>query len=91
MRHAAAGFDCIGAYLWLAADGFRMILLGFPTLVEFDGISLITTVPAPILTSFPMFTFSTMLTCGPIYTLSPITAGVFLLEPIDRKWDILQF
>lgn len=44
---------------------------GTPAAVILAGISLVTTAPAPIVTLFPIFTFSTIETCGPIYTLSP--------------------
>lgn len=62
-------------------------LAGIPTAILFAGISLFTTAPAPIVEFSPIFTFSMILTCGAMYTLSPITAAFPLLDPIDKNCE----
>ena len=58
---------------------------GLPTATTLDGISLVTTDPAPIVTLSPMVTPGRMVTLPPIHTLLPIVTGsahslrVFLL------------
>ena len=47
-------------------------LHGFPTATECDGISLFTTLPAPITTSSPIVTPGSIQTLPPIHTLLPI-------------------
>ena len=63
-------------------------LAGTPATVAFSGTSFTTTAPAAIVALFPICTSSTIETCGPMYTLSPIVAGVRLLVPIDKNWLI---
>ena len=61
--------------LGLAPDGvkvshkFFITLHGFPTATVFDGISLTTTEPAPMVTLSPMVTPGRMVTLPPIHTL----------------------
>ena len=62
-----------------------MTLAGTPATVAPSGTSLVTTAPAPILELFPIWTSSTIQTFGPIYTLSPITAGVPWFVPMFRN------
>lgn len=49
-----------------------MILAGTPTATLLSGMSLTTTAPAPIMTSFPTFTFPIILAPEHITTLFPI-------------------
>ena len=46
-------------------------LQGFPTAITFDGISFVTTLPAPITTLSPMLTPGSTITFPPIQTLLP--------------------
>jgi len=53
-----------------------MTLQGFPTATVFDGISPITTEPAPMVTLSPMVTPGRMVTLPPIHTLLPMVTGL---------------
>ena len=50
-------------------------LQGLPTAIEFEGISFVTTLPAPMVTLLPMVTPGRMVTLPPIHTLSPMLTG----------------
>ena len=54
---------------------FLMTLQGLPTATVFDGISLTTTEPAPMVTLLPMVTPGRMVTLPPIHTLWPMVTG----------------
>ena len=64
---------------------YEITFAGTPATVEFSGTSFTATDPALIEELFPIFTFSTIHTLGPMYTLSPIIAGVFLFVPIVKN------
>jgi len=51
-------------------------LQGFPTAKTLSGTSLVTTLPAPIVTLLPMVTPGSMTVLPPIQTLSPIFTGL---------------
>lgn len=58
-----------------------MIRMGFPHATEFSGIFFHTTLPAPIITLFPMEVFPKMIEPWPINTSSPIVIFPTLLYP----------
>jgi len=49
-----------------------MILAGTPPTITLDGISLVTTAPAPIMELSPIFTSFKIVTLAPIQTFFPI-------------------
>lgn len=57
-----------------------IILAGFPATAQLSGTSLITTLPAPIITLFPIVISPIIVALAPIETLSPIV-GTRLLFP----------
>lgn len=57
------------------------IFAGTPAITEKSGKFFVTTALAPIATLFPILTFPTIFTPGPIYTLSPMT-GYPLFFPL---------
>ena len=57
-------------------------LHGFPTATLFDGISLFTTLPAPITTLSPMVTPGRTTTFPPIHTLFPTLIGFAYSNPL---------
>ena len=54
---------------------FFTTLQGLPAAMQFEGISLTTTEPAPMVTLSPMVTPGRMVTLPPIHTLSPMVTG----------------
>ena len=66
-----------------------MILAGTPAIVTLSGTFLVTTAPAPIVTSFSIKTLPIKHTFGPMYTLSPIMAAGPELLPIVVNCDKL--
>lgn len=50
-----------------------MMRMGFPHATEFSGIFLHTTLPAPIITLFPMEVFPKIIEPWPINTSSPVS------------------
>lgn len=60
-------------------------LQGLPTAIQLSGISLTTTLPAPIVTLLPIRTCPTMVTLAPKETLSPITG-----RPLDFAPKVVQ-
>ena len=50
-------------------------LQGLPTAITFDGISLTTTDPAPMVTLSPIVTPGKIVTLPPIHTFFPIVTG----------------
>ena len=61
-----AGFYRLSFYMYLIG------LQGFPTATQLSGISFTTTLPASIVTLFPIETPGKIVTDPPIHTLSPI-------------------
>ena len=61
---------------------FLIILQGFPTATTFDGMFLVTTLPAPIDTLSPMVTPPIIFTPPPIQTLLPIVIGFAYSKPL---------
>lgn len=57
---------------------------GLPTAITPEGISFVTTLPAPISESSPILTFGNMITFAPIHTLFPI---VFFHGPRTSNYD----
>ena len=55
-----------------------MMLQGFPTARTLDGISFVTTLPAPIVVLSPIVVPGNMVTFPPIQTLFPIFTGIRL-------------
>ena len=54
---------------------FLITLQGLPTATTLDGMSLVTTEPAPMVTLSPIVTPGSMVTLPPIQTLFPIVTG----------------
>ena len=54
---------------------YLITLHGLPTVTTFDGISFVTTDPAPIVMLSPIVTPGRIVTLPPIYTLLPIVTG----------------
>ena len=61
-----------------------MTLQGLPTATVFEGISLTTTEPAPMVTLSPIVTPGRMVTLPPIQTLLPIETG------LAHSWRLLR-
>ena len=61
---------------------FFITLHGIPTAILLDGISLFTTLPAPITTLSPIFTPGSTITFPPIHTLFPILIGFAYSNPL---------
>ena len=57
-------------------------LQGFPTATTFDGISLFTTLPAPITVLSPIVTPGSTITFPPIHTLFPTFIGFAYSNPL---------
>ena len=57
-------------------------LQGFPTATTFDGISLFTTLPAPIIVLSPIVTPGSTITFPPIHTLFPTFIGFAYSNPL---------
>ena len=57
-------------------------LQGFPTATEFDGISFVTILPAPITTLSPILTPGRTTTFPPIHTLFPTSIGFAYSNPL---------
>ena len=58
-----------------------MTLQGFPTATTFDGISLFTILPAPMITLSPIVTPGSTTTFPPIHTLFPTLIGLAYSNP----------
>ena len=59
-----------------------MTLQGFPTATTFDGISFVTTLPAPITVLSPIVTPGNTITFPPIHTLLPTLIGLAYSKPL---------
>ena len=60
----------------------QMYLAGFPAKTVPEGISDVTTLPAPIITSEPILTLHKIVTLYPIYTLFPISTTPIFVYPL---------
>lgn len=58
---------------------------GLPKANTFGGISLVTTLPAPITEPCPIFTPGKTTTLPPSYVLSPISIGIAFSKPWFRR------
>ena len=58
---------------------FLITFAGFPAAIEWSGISLVTTEPAPMTQPFPMVTPGQMIAFPPIQQSSPIVMGFEIL------------
>ena len=63
-----------------------IILQGFPYAITFEGISCVTTLPAPIITLSPMVTPGRTVTFPPIHTLFPTMIGFAYSKPLFLKF-----
>ena len=59
-----------------------MTLAGFPAAIQLSGRSFTTTLPAPIVTLFPMRTLPMIVTLAPNDTLLPMTGLPYFVAPI---------
>ena len=57
-------------------------LHGFPTAITFDGISFVTTLPAPIIVLSPIVTPGSTITFPPNQTLLPTVIGLAYSSPL---------
>ena len=75
--HASSSNSRSLKYSFLSASVIvRITLQGFPAAMDQSGISLVTTLPAPITVLFPMCTPGQMTVFPPIHTLSPKTTSM---------------
>ena len=63
----------------------RITLQGLPTAIELLGMSLTTTLPAPIVVFEPIVTPGQMIAPPPIQTLFPILMGAANSLPVSRS------
>lgn len=66
-------------------DSFLITLQGTPTATHPGGISLLTTLPAPMVTLSPIVTPGSTVTPAPIHTLLPIVMGRAYSRPLLRN------
>lgn len=75
VNHTEPEMAIQGHYKFGERNIFLITLQGLPTATVFEGMSLTTTEPAPMVTLSPMVTPGRMVTLPPIQTLLPMVTG----------------